>query len=97
MTANRCRWHDDPGRCPDAVAAPGAPGVPELCPRPMAAIEPWVRTRAEKPASAEEWIAWAARKAAEAEDDLKALGVGVLLRPPHASARPVLPTAPERR
>ena len=98
MSAARCRWHDDPGRCPDPVAAPGAPGVPELCPRHMTAIEPWVRARAEKPASAEQWIEWAARKAADAEHELRALGIGTI-RPARATddGRPVLPQAPERR
>ena len=97
MTAPRCRWHvDGTGRCPDAVAAPGAPGVPELCPRHLLGLEPYARSRASQPADAAGWIAWAARRAAETEDDLKAVG---LIRPARAldGGRPVIPTSPERR
>jgi hypothetical protein len=75
MTGFRCRWHDDPGRCPEVVAAPGAPGVPELCPRHLAGVVAWARSRAAQATGAESWIEWAARRAADVEQDLRALGL----------------------
>lgn len=98
MTAPRCRWHTDDGRCPDPVAAPGAPGVPELCPRHLLGVEKWAMSRTVAKDSGAAWVAWARRRAAETDSVLKALGVGVL-RPPRAAdnGRPVIPCAPERR
>jgi hypothetical protein len=74
VTAPRCRWFDDPGRCPDPVAAPGVDSVPPLSPRHLAVIEPWVRLRSTQPTPAEDWIAWAARRAEAADGERRELG-----------------------
>jgi hypothetical protein len=74
MTAPRCRWHLDSGRCPGTVAAPGADEVPEPCPAHLASIAPWARTRAAQTATAEHWIAHMRRRAGEAWYFRRALG-----------------------
>lgn len=95
MSAPRCRWHLDTGRCPGTVAAPGAAEVPELCPAHLAAIEPWARTRAQG-GTADTWIAWAARRARDNEDAMRAAGIlGPALS--IAGRRAAALTAPERR
>jgi hypothetical protein len=74
VSAPRCRWHTDGGRCTGIVAAPNVAGVPELCPAHLAAIEPWARTRAAQGATAEHWIAHMRHRAGEAWHLRRALG-----------------------
>lgn len=82
MTADRCRWHDNPGRCPEPLAFPGVAEVPELCSRHILALEPWIRSRSRQPSDAEAWIALMARKSQAAERELGILGaVPPMLRP----------------
>jgi len=92
--SHRCRWHEDPGgRCGDPVAFPAAEEAPPFCIMHLARLEPWIRSRASRPAGADEWISWAKRRADAETDNLKALGVIRGLR----DGIPVRPTAPERR
>lgn len=96
MTAARCRWFTDSGRCPYPVAAPGVPSVPELCAACLARLAPWAGTQSARPADAEAWIGYMRRQAEAAEHELRALGV---IRPARLidDGRPVTPGAPERR
>jgi hypothetical protein len=89
VTAPRCRWHTDDGRCPGVPAAPGAADVPELCAQHLALVERWA-TRAQPVSDAGQWIAWAARRARDTEDAMRALGM-------IAPLRAVIPASPERR
>jgi len=74
MTAPQCRWHLDSGRCPATAAAPGVPGVPELCPAHLTAIEPWARRRTAPGGTAEGWIDYMRRRADEGSQLRRALG-----------------------
>jgi hypothetical protein len=92
MTADSCRWHEDPnGRCADPLMFPGVEEVPELCARHLGQLEPWIRRRvATRQSDGEAWIQWAARRASEADDDLKTTGIMRGDRRPR-------PEPPERR
>jgi hypothetical protein len=97
VTADRCRWHEDPGgRCGEPIAFPAAEEAPPFCAWHLLKLEPWIRSRAARSADAEDWIRWAKAKADGVEDGLKMVGV---LRPPRllADGRPARPGTPERR
>lgn len=88
MTADSCRWHEDPnGRCADPLAFPGVEEVPPFCVRHISRLEAWVRSRvaAACKSDGEAWVRWAARKAEETDDELKARG---LLPPSHPRTQP---------
>jgi hypothetical protein len=95
VTADRCRWHEDPGgRCGDPVAFPASEEAPPFCTGHLLRLEPWIRSRvAAQGGHAESWIAWAKRRADAETENLKALGVIRGLR----DGIPVRPAAPERR
>ena len=97
MTADRCRWHEDPGgRCGDPVAFPVAEEAPPFCAGHLLKLEPWIRSRAARATGADDWIAWARRRAEGTENAVKAFGI---IRPPRAldDGRPLRPGTPERR
>jgi superfamily I DNA/RNA helicase len=75
VTAERCRWHEDPGgRCGDPAAFPASDEAPPFCARHLLQLEPWIRSRAAQGATAEHWIAHMRRRAGEALQLRRALG-----------------------
>ena len=86
MTAGRCRWTEDIGRCPDPIAFPGlAPQVPELCVRHIWLLEPWIAAKARQSSSGDEWVSHMGRKAQAAEREMRAFGELPPLRRPEST------------
>ncbi len=69
----RCAWHGDAGWCPRPRAFPATTTVPPFCSAHLAALEPWITSRASRPADARAWIGWAARRARASDAMLRAV------------------------